>query len=242
MSSAAASKRSSLSRAARSIPENALTALTGGEVSGPLVPVAGDHTFRNTRSLRVTSSVREEPGADRRGRGRDKANGRLADYSATRAGALLHAQPSMTCRGCNFRCVAKGVVTLFATPRLQKPVDGNRAQRARFPVPGADSASRFLRRDAPSFALRPQGCQFASELAYHSRAAHSREPILSEGPLCCALFGRDCKSTLGALTRSAWTEIPSPPVWHRICSAEFRRLARSSGQVVALPRLPSLSW
>ena len=28
-------------------------------------------------------------------------------------------------------------------------------------------------------------------------------------------------------------EIPSPPLWHHICSAEFRRLARSSEQVVA---------
>src|SRR5579864_4825444 len=90
--------------------------------------------------------------------------------------------------------------------------DGNRAQRARFPVPGADSASRSLRRGAPSFSLPLQGCPFASELAYHSHVAHSREPVLSEGPLCCALFGRDCKLISGALTRSALTEITSPPV------------------------------
>jgi hypothetical protein len=41
--------------------------------------------------------------------------------------------------------------------------DGNRAQRARFPVPGADSASRSLRRSGPSSALQPQGCRFASD-------------------------------------------------------------------------------
>src|ERR1700758_4815984 len=130
----------------------------------------------------------------------------------------------MTCRDCGFWCVAKGVVILFATPLLQMLADGNRARRARFPVPGADSASRSLRRGAPSFALRLQGCRFASELAYHSHVAHSREPVLSEGPLCCAFFGRDCKLTSDALTRNASTEIPSPPVSHRTCSAEFRRL------------------
>jgi hypothetical protein len=133
-------------------------------------------------------------------------------------------------------CVAKGVVNLFATRLRSRLADGNRALRARFPVPGADSASRSLRRGAPLFSLRLQGCRFASELAYHSHVAHSREPVLSRGPLCCALFGRDCKLTLDALTRSALTEIPSPPVSHRICSAEFRRLARSSEQVVALLR------
>ena len=51
-------------------------------------------------------------------------------------------------------CVAKGVVILFATPLLQSLADGNRAPRARFPIPGADSASQSLRRGAPSFALR----------------------------------------------------------------------------------------
>src|ERR1700746_2753173 len=39
--------------------------------------------------------------------------------------------------------VAKGVVTLFATLLLQRLADGNRAQRARFPAPGADSSSQF---------------------------------------------------------------------------------------------------
>ena len=34
-----------------------LDSLTGGEVPGPLVPVADDHSFRNIRSLCVTSSV-----------------------------------------------------------------------------------------------------------------------------------------------------------------------------------------
>jgi len=114
--------------------------------------------------------------------------------------------------------------------------DRNRAQRAQFPVPGVDNASRSLRRGAPSFSLRQQGCRFASELAYHSHVAHNREPVLSEGPLCCALFGRDCKLTSDALTRSALREIPIPPVSHRICSAELRRLARSSEQVAALLR------
>jgi len=114
--------------------------------------------------------------------------------------------------------------------------DGNRARRARFPVPDADSASRSLRRGAPSFSSRLRGCRFASELAYRSHVAHSRAPALSEGPLCCALFERDCKLTSGALMRSALTEIPSPPVLHRTCSAKFRRLARSSEQGAALLR------
>ena len=56
----------------------------------------------------------------------------------------------------------------------------------------------------------------------------------------CQVFNdlprRDCKLISGALTRSALTEIPSPPVSPRICSAESRRLARSSKQVVALLR------
>ena len=135
-----------------------------------------------------------------------------------------------------FRCVAKGVVTLFATPMLQMLVDGNRAQRARFPVPGADSASRSLRRGAPSFSLRLRDCRFASELAYRNHVAHSTEPVLAEGPPCCALFGRDYRLTSDALTRSASTEISSPPVLHHICSAGFRVLARSLEQVAALLR------
>src|SRR5262249_53978296 len=108
-----------------------------------------------------------------------------------------------------------GVVTLFVTLLLQSLADGNRARYARFPVPGVDSASRSLRRDAPSVSLPPQGCRFASELAYRSHVAHSKEPALSEGPLCCVLFGRDCKLTSDALMRSASMEIPSPPVLHR---------------------------
>jgi len=116
---------------------------------------------------------------------------------------------SMTCRDCFLWCVAKGVVTLFAMPLLQRLADGNRARRARFPVPGADSTSRSFRRGAPSFSLRLQGCRFASELAYHSHVAHSREPVLLEGPLRCALFGS--KLTSGGLTRRASTETPSRP-------------------------------
>jgi hypothetical protein len=54
-----------------------------------------------------------------------------------------------------FRCDAKGVVILSATPLIQCLARGNRAQRARFPVPRADSASRSLRRGAPSFASSP---------------------------------------------------------------------------------------
>jgi hypothetical protein len=132
-----------------------------------------------------------------------------------------------------FRCVAKGVVTPIATP-LQMLADGNRAPLARFPAPGADSASQSLRRGAPSFSLRLPSCRFALELAYRSHVAHSKEPALSEGQLCCALFERDCKLTSGALTRSGSTEIPSPPVLHRICPAEFRILVRSLEQVAAL--------
>jgi hypothetical protein len=77
-------------------------------------------------------------------------------------------------------------------------------------------------------------CRFASELAYHSHVAHSREPVLSEGPLCCALFGRDCKSTAGALTRSALTEIPSPPVSHRM----FCRISKTR-PLIGTSRRPS---
>ena len=133
-------------------------------------------------------------------------------------------------------CVAKGVVILFATPLLQSLADGNRAPRARFPIPGADSASQSLRRGAPSFSLRQQGCRFASELACRSHVAHSKEPALSEDLLCCALFGRDCKLTSDAQMRSASMEIPNPAVLHRTWSAEFRRLVRSSEPVVALLR------
>src|SRR5262249_41054703 len=72
-----------------------------------------------------------------------------------------------------FWCVAKCVVILFATPLIQVLPDGNRAQRARFPVPGADSASQSLHRGAPSFSSRPRGCGFASELACRSHVAES---------------------------------------------------------------------
>jgi len=51
-------------------------------------------------------------------------------------------------------CVAKSVVTLFATLVLQRLADGNRAQRARFPVPGVDNASRSLRRGGSTRGLR----------------------------------------------------------------------------------------
>jgi hypothetical protein len=111
----------------------------------------------------------------------------------------------------------------------------NRAQHARFPVPGADSVLRSLRRDVPWFPSQRQGLRFASELAYHSQVAHSREPVLSEGPLCCALFGRDCM-TVDALTRSALTEIPSPPVSHRICS----RISKTR-LLIGTSRRPSVS-
>jgi hypothetical protein len=110
-----------------------------------------------------------------------------------------------------FRCVAKGVVILFRPPLIHCLADGNRAQPARFPVRGADSASRSLRRGAPSFASRPRGCRLASELACHSRVVRSREPILSEVPLRCALFERDCKVTFSAPAPSASMEMPSLP-------------------------------
>ena len=143
----------------------------------------------------------------------------------------------MTCRDCGFLVSRKRCRNPYPLHRyFKKLVDGNRARRARFPVPDADGASRSLRRDAPSFSSRPQGCRFASALAYRSHVAHSREPVLAEGPLCCVLFGRDCKLTSDALPRSALTEIPSPPVSHRICSGESRRLGYSSEQVVALLR------
>src|SRR5215471_6525740 len=119
----------------------------------------------------------------------------------------------MACRGCGFSVCRKRCRNPFSvTQQFQSLADGNRARRARFPVPGADSASRSLRRGAPSFSLRLQGCRFASELAYRSHVAHNKEPAFPEGPLCCALFERDCKLTSDALTRSASTEIPSPPV------------------------------
>src|SRR5215469_17204857 len=140
----------------------------------------------------------------------------------------------MTCPDCGSWLRRKRCRNLFATLLFQRLADGNRVQRARFQAPGADSASPFSHHDAPSFSLRPQGYRFASELAYRSRVAHSKEPLLSEGPLYCALFGRDCKLTSDALKRSASTETPSPPLSHRTCSGEFRRLARSSERVVAL--------
>jgi len=108
-------------------------------------------------------------------------------------------------------------------------------QRARFPVPGADNASRSLRRGAPSFSLRLQGCRFSSELAYHSHVAHSREPVLSEGPLCCALFGRDCKLTSGALTRSAFDGNTQPSC---LASHLYRRISKTR-PLIGTRRRPS---
>jgi hypothetical protein len=74
------------------------------------------------------------------------------------------------------------------------------------------------------FSSRRQGFRFASELAYHSHIAHSREPVLSEGSLCWALFGRDCKLTSDALTRSALTENTQPSC---LPSHLFRRISKT---------------
>src|SRR6516164_1682074 len=133
-----------------------------------------------------------------------------------------------------FRCAAKSVVTLFATPLLHCLVDGNRALRARFPVLDVDNAWLSLRRDDPSFSLRRLDFRFASELACRSRVAHNREPVLSEDKPYCEPFERDYRLISDARTQNAWTEISSHLASHRISHAEFRRLARSSERAAVL--------
>src|SRR5215470_16074127 len=64
-------------------------------------------------------------------------------------------QSSMTCRDCGSWLYRNRCRNLFAALLFQRLADGNRVQRARFPAPGADSASPFSHHDAPSFSLRP---------------------------------------------------------------------------------------
>ena len=105
--------------------------------------------------------------------------------------------------------------------------------RSRFPAPGADSASRSLRRRCPI--VRITAASFRSH--QNSRAivvSCTVENQFFRKARVVARFSEEIQSTSGALKRSAWTEIPSPPVWHRTCSAEFRRLVYSLEQVAGL--------
>lgn len=84
------------------------------------------------------------------------------------------------------------------------------------------------------FSSQRQDSRFSLELAYRSHVAHNKGPVLFEGLLCCEPFGRDYIRTADLPTLSALREKASPPTVPHICTAEFRKPARSWERAFAL--------